>query len=31
MTSSTSRCDVYYQGGLSPDFYAWVFPHGATT
>jgi len=25
------RCDVYYQGGLSPDFYAWVFPHGATT
>ena len=22
------RCDVYYQGGLSPDFYAWVFPHG---
>jgi len=23
-----SRCDVYYQGGLSPDFYAWVFPHG---
>ncbi len=25
-----SRCDVYYQGHLSPDFYAWVFPHGAT-
>jgi geranylgeranyl diphosphate/geranylgeranyl-bacteriochlorophyllide a reductase len=24
------RCDVYYQGNLSPDFYAWVFPHGAT-
>jgi geranylgeranyl reductase len=24
------RCDVYYQGHLSPDFYAWVFPHGAT-
>ncbi len=23
-----SRCDVYYQGGLSPDFYAWIFPHG---
>lgn len=22
------RCDVYYQGRLSPDFYAWVFPHG---
>lgn len=24
------RCDVYYQGRLSPDFYAWIFPHGAT-
>ncbi len=24
------RCDVYYQGHLSPDFYAWVFPHGDT-
>lgn len=24
------RCDVYYKGGLSPDFYAWVFPHGET-
>ncbi len=21
-----SRCDVIYQGRLSPDFYAWVFP-----
>ena len=25
------RCDVYYQGKLSPDFYAWIFPHGDTT
>jgi len=25
-----ARCDVYYQGRLSPDFYAWVFPHGDT-
>ena len=25
-----SRCDVYYQGNLSPDFYAWIFPHGTT-
>jgi geranylgeranyl reductase len=25
------RCDVYYEGDLSPDFYAWVFPHGDTT
>ncbi|GAA4778991.1 geranylgeranyl diphosphate reductase [Novosphingobium ginsenosidimutans] len=24
------RCDVFYQGKLSPDFYAWVFPHGDT-
>lgn len=27
----SERCDVYYRGGLSPDFYAWVFPHGHTT
>jgi geranylgeranyl reductase len=26
-----ARCDVYYQGELSPDFYGWVFPHGETT
>jgi geranylgeranyl reductase len=25
-----SRCDVVYDGRLSPDFYGWVFPHGAT-
>ncbi|MFZ4687549.1 MAG: geranylgeranyl reductase family protein, partial [Hyphomonadaceae bacterium] len=25
-----SRCDIYYQGKLSPDFYAWIFPHGDT-
>ncbi len=25
-----SRCDVFYQGHLSPDFYGWVFPHGGT-
>ena len=25
-----SRCDVYYRGTLSPDFYGWVFPHGGT-
>jgi geranylgeranyl reductase len=24
------RCDVYYQGHLSPDFYGWIFPHGET-
>ena len=30
-TEQASRCDVYYDGGLSPDFYSWVFPHGATT
>ena len=26
----SARCDVYYQGKLSPDFYAWIFPHGQT-
>ena len=25
------RCDVYYQGKISPDFYGWVFPHGKCT
>lgn len=25
------RCDVYYQGIVSPDFYGWVFPHGECT
>ena len=25
-----ARCDVYYRGQLSPDFYGWVFPHGPT-
>jgi geranylgeranyl reductase len=25
------RCDVYYQGTISPDFYGWVFPHGKRT
>ena len=24
------RCDVFYQGHLSADFYSWVFPHGDT-
>jgi geranylgeranyl reductase len=24
------RCDVVYDGVISPDFYGWVFPHGAT-
>lgn len=26
-----ARCDVLYQGKFSPDFYAWVFPHGETS
>jgi len=25
-----TRCDVVYDGRLSPDFYGWVFPHGDT-
>ena len=24
------RCEIYYRGKLSPDFYAWIFPHGDT-
>lgn len=24
------RCDVVYNGDLSPDFYSWIFPHGKT-
>ncbi len=27
---SDGRCDVLYDGRLSPDFYSWLFPHGAT-
>ncbi|HVO48653.1 MAG TPA: geranylgeranyl diphosphate reductase [Steroidobacteraceae bacterium] len=26
-----ARCEIVYRGGLSPDFYAWIFPHGETT
>ena len=26
-----SRCDVIYDGAVSPDFYGWVFPHGSHT
>ncbi|WP_127596852.1 geranylgeranyl diphosphate reductase [Nitratireductor alexandrii] len=25
------RCDVVYDGRISPDFYGWVFPHGDRT
>ena len=25
------RADIYYDGTYSPDFYAWVFPHGDVT
>lgn len=27
-TFSPDRCDVIYDGRISPDFYGWVFPHG---
>jgi len=30
-TFDPERCDVYYQGRISPDFYGWVFPHGGRT
>ena len=26
-----SRCDVVYNGDISPDFYGWIFPHGDAT
>ena len=26
-----ARCDVFYDGKYSPDFYSWIFPHGDTT
>ncbi|MBK1735962.1 geranylgeranyl diphosphate reductase [Halorhodospira abdelmalekii] len=26
-----NRADLHYRGELSPDFYAWIFPHGGTT
>lgn len=29
-TYQPDRCDVYYNARYSPDFYAWVFPHGKT-
>ncbi|MCS7100420.1 MAG: geranylgeranyl diphosphate reductase, partial [Burkholderiaceae bacterium] len=25
------RCDVVYDGRISPDFYGWIFPHGPVT
>ena len=25
-----ARCEIHYRGALSPDFYAWIFPHGDT-
>ena len=30
-TYDPMRCDVIYDGKISPDFYGWVFPHGGTT
>lgn len=24
-------CEVYYDSSISPDFYGWIFPHGART
>ncbi|MEL6690043.1 MAG: geranylgeranyl diphosphate reductase [Pseudomonadota bacterium] len=29
-TYDPERCDVIYDGAISPDFYGWVFPHGAS-
>jgi geranylgeranyl reductase len=30
VTYEATRCDVIYDGRTSPDFYAWIFPHGET-
>ena len=30
LDGAAARCEVHYRGRLSPDFYGWVFPHGAT-
>ena len=27
-TYDPKRCDVIYDGAISPDFYGWIFPHG---
>ena len=27
----SERCEVHYDGAISPDFYGWVFPHGPQT
>jgi len=27
---AADRCGIFYNGTLSPDFYAWIFPHGDT-
>jgi geranylgeranyl reductase len=29
-TNDPDRCEIHYRGALSPDFYAWIFPHGDT-
>ena len=29
-TADRDRCEIHYRGFLSPDFYAWIFPHGET-
>jgi geranylgeranyl reductase len=28
--TEAKRCEIHYRGALSPDFYAWIFPHGDT-
>jgi geranylgeranyl reductase len=28
--AGAGRCEIHYRGTLSPDFYAWIFPHGDT-
>lgn len=30
LEADPKRCDVVYNGAMSPDFYSWIFPHGKT-
>lgn len=27
---NSAQCEIYYDAKMSPDFYAWIFPHGET-
>jgi geranylgeranyl diphosphate/geranylgeranyl-bacteriochlorophyllide a reductase len=29
-SGEAGQCEIHYRASLSPDFYAWIFPHGET-